>query len=210
MNDKTSKLKQTIDYYDREAKNWTSAHGGNQGDSYWKDEMKKFHKLLPSGKVLEIGSGAGKDAAALIALGYDYTGTDASEGLLQVAIKRNPGARFVHMAVNNLNLPGEEFDGFWTAATLLHIPKDKIDNALIKIKSVLKPEAVGFISVKAGAGERTDPQTDRWFAYYSQKEFHEVLGRNGFEVIEEETRKGEKDWWLIFFIKVRENYEGRS
>jgi len=204
------KLKQTIDYYDREAKNWTSAHGGNQGDSYWKDEMKKFHKLLPSGKVLEIGSGAGKDAAALIALGYDYTGTDASEGLLQVAIKRNPGARFVHMAVNNLNLPGEEFDGFWTAATLLHIPKDKIDNALIKIKSVLKPEAVGFISVKAGAGERTDPQTDRWFAYYSQKEFHEVLGRNGFEVIEEETRKGEKDWWLIFFIKVRENYEGRS
>lgn len=201
MNKRVNKLRQTVDYYDKEAKNWTSAHGGNQEDSYWKAEMERFHQLLPNGRVLEIGSGAGKDAAALKVIGYDYTGTDASEGLLRVAKKRNPDTRFVHMAVHDLDFPGEKFDGFWTAATLLHIPKDKIDAALVKIKGVLKPGAVGFISMKAGAGERTDPQTGRWFAYYSQKEFHQVLVRNVFEVVEEATRKGEKDWWLVYWVK---------
>lgn len=165
--------------------------------------MKRFRELLPKGKVLEIGSGTGKDASALIALGYDYIGTDASIGLLEIARKRNPGATFKLVKVHDLNFPNSKFDGFWTAATLLHIPKDKIDKALLSIKSVIKPEAVGFISIKAGKGERTDPQTGRWFAYYSLDEFHSVLEKNGFTVIEEKTRKGEKDWWLCYWVKTR-------
>lgn len=146
----TDKEKRTVDYYDQEAESWASAHGGNESESYWKEEMEKFHQLLPSGKVLEIGSGAGKDAAALIALGYDYTGADASEGLINVAQRRNPQARFKKVSVRELDFPAHEFDGFWTTATLLHTPKDKIDEALRKIKLQVKPNGVGFISMKQG------------------------------------------------------------
>ena len=196
------KLNKTVDYYDNKAEAWTTSHGGHEEKSYWESEMRKFRELLPSGKVLEIGSGAGKDASALIALGYDYTGTDASEGLIKVAQKRNPKANFRNVAVHDLDFPEHSFDGFWTAATLLHIPKDKIDDALQKIKSQVKPDGVGFVSMKAGAGEREDPETGRWFAYYSQEGFREVLERNGYKVVEQETRKGEKDWWLVYYVRA--------
>lgn len=201
MKTKTDREQATVDYYDREAENWATAHDGHEESSYWAREMDMFHRLLPKGKVLEIGSGTGKDASALIALGYDYTGTDASEGLLKIARKRNPTASFKRVGVHELDFPGGTFDGFWTAATLLHIPKDKIDQALTKIGQVVKPGGIGFVSMKAGAGERTDPETGRWFSYYSQEDFRGVLKRNGFEVVEEQTRKGEKDWWLVYFVR---------
>ncbi|MBU1016707.1 MAG: class I SAM-dependent methyltransferase [Patescibacteria group bacterium] len=202
MRDKVDKIKHTIDYYDREAKNWSLAHCHKQSDTFWRGEMEKLHKLLPHGKILEIGSGSGKDATALISLGYDYIGTDASEGLLKVAKKANPTAKFIPIAVHDLDFKNSEFDGFWSVATLLHIPKDKIDGALKQIKKVVRSGGIGFISLKAGAGERTDPDTGRWFAYYSLEEFHAVLERNGFEVIEEATRKGDKDWWLEYWVKT--------
>jgi len=197
----TDKEKQTVGYYDKKADDWASAHHGLEEASYWKSEMDKFHELLPSGKVLEIGSGAGKDAESLIKMGYEYTGTDASEGLLKVAQKRNPQATFKHIGVHDLDFPEHSFDGFWTAATLLHIPKDRVDKALQRIKTQVKPDGVGFITMKAGAGEREDPETGRWFAYYSKDEFQGVLERNGFKVVEEKSRKGEKDWWLCFWVK---------
>lgn len=195
---------QTIKYYDEEAEKWASTHGGRESSSYWKVEMVKFHELLPTGKILEIGSGAGKDAAALTALGYDYTGTDASNGLLKIAQEKNPNAVFKHVGVYDLNFLESSFDGFWTAATLLHIPKDRIDQALQKIKSQVKVGGIGFISVKAGAGERTDPDTGRWFSYYSQRGFREVLQKNSFEVIRESTREGEKDWWLCYWVSIQQ------
>lgn len=194
--------KKTIDYYDQKAEEWATAHHGNEEVSYWQNEMEKFHKLLPDGKVLEIGSGPGKDASALLAMGYDYTGIDASEGLLRIARKRNPQATFKHIEVNDLDFPEHEFDGFWTVATLLHIPKSRIDEAMGKIKSQVRPGGIGFITMKAGAGEREDPETGRWFAYYSKDEFQEVLERNGYKIIEEMSRKGEKDWWLCFWVKT--------
>lgn len=197
-----AKMSKTIDYYDREAESWSAAHHGNEADSYWEDEMGKFHELLPSGKILEIGSGTGKDAAALIAMGYDYVGTDASKGLLQMARKRNPKASFFLKGVEELDFPEDEFDGFWSAATLLHIPKDRIDNALTSIKKQIRPGGVGFISVKQGEGERVDKLTGRWFAYYSQGGFADILGRNGYEVVESKVKPTEGETtWLIYFVK---------
>lgn len=198
----TDREKQTVGYYDKKAEEWAISHGGNEEASYWQSEMERFHELLPGGKVLEVGSGAGKDAAALIKIGYDYTGTDASEGLLKVAQKRNPRASFKHVSVYGLNFPEYEFDGFWTAATLLHIPKDRIDEALQKIKSQVKPGGIGFITMKAGTGEREEPETNRWFAYYSEEEFQKVLERNGYQIIEEKNRKEEKNCWLCYWVKV--------
>lgn len=164
--------------------------------------MERFHELLPKGKVLEIGSGSGKDAAALVTMGYDYTGTDASAELLKIAKKRNPQATFRQVSVYDLDFPPHQFDGFWTTATLLHIPKGRIDEALQRIKTQVKSGGVGFITMKAGDGEKTDPKTGRWFAYYSKEEFQQVLERNSYEVIEEKNRQGEKDWWLCFWVKV--------
>jgi len=194
--------KQTIGYYDRKAETWIATHGGYEGKSWWENEMRRFHELLPKGKILEIGSGAGRDAAALIAMGYDYIGIDASKSMIEIAKKRNPNATFHCISVYDLDFPTATFDGFWTAATLLHLPKPRIKEALDRIKQVLKPAGIGFISMKQGEGQGIEPGTGRWFAYYSEEEFKEVLETSGFEVIETQIRPEEENTWLVFYVKA--------
>ncbi|MBU4380638.1 class I SAM-dependent methyltransferase [Candidatus Parcubacteria bacterium] len=106
------KEKQTIDFYDRKAEEWANAHSGYEKISWWIEEMQIFHNLLPTGKILEIGAGTGRDASNLVDLGYDYTGTDASFGLLEIAKKRNPQVNFKLVGVCELDFPKHEFDGF--------------------------------------------------------------------------------------------------
>lgn len=196
---KSEAVKRTISYYDDNAEDWSSLHFASE-DTYWREQMARYHELLPSGKIIEIGSGSGKDAAALIEMGYEYTGTDASNGLISVAKKRNPSAKFINCTVDKLHFPKGYFDGFWTAATLLHIPKNLIGEALQSIRQVIRPDGIGFISMKAGNGERIDEKTGRWFSYYSGDEFRDVLEKNKFRIVDQETKKGDKDWWLIYFV----------
>lgn len=192
---------ETVKYYNQEANSWSASHGGDDKDSWWKDEMTRFNEYLPSGRVLEIGSGVGKDAEALIKLGYDYTGTDASSGLLELARKRNPSATFIQRYAHEIEPSLGEFDGFWASAVLLHIPRDEMQNSLLAISSVVKNEGIGFITMKEGEGERVDEKTGRLFTYYKEEEFTNVLESANFSVLEVGRRDTEKDNWLIFYVK---------
>mgnify|MGYP001408303342 CR=1 FL=1 len=194
----------TVEYYDNEANTWSASHGGDDDESWWKDEMIRFKEYLPNGKVIEIGSGVGKDAQALIGLGYDYVGTDASIGLLELARQRNPLALFVKKYIHELDSSLGEFDGFWASAVLLHIPRDEMINSLLVISSVLKKDGIGFITMKEGEGEQIDEKTGRLFTYYKEHEFRNVLESTGFLVLEVKKRDTEKDNWLIFYVKKTE------
>lgn len=192
---------QTVAYYDKNAQEWASSHGGYEKESWWKDQMEIFHKYLPKGRVLEIGAGAGKDAESLINLGYDYVGTDASKELLKIAKERNPNAIFLNKSVQELDLTLGEFDGFWASAVLLHIPKDEMVNALKCISLVLRDSGIGFITLKEGRGEEVDEKTGRHYSYFQKEEFEDLLNLANFKVLEGGIidREGEK--WLIFHVK---------
>lgn len=190
--------------YNRIAEKWAAEH--NETD-YWQKEFEIFARLLPQGKVLDVGCGSGRDYQLLQGK-YDYTGVDYSTGLLTVAKQKFPKAIFVEGDI--LNLPFEEnaFDGFWAVASLLHIPKEKITRALGEIKRVVKKDGVGFIALKKGEGEKMvaddgDEQDQRFFAYWQKDEFENVLQKAGFEVIDfVEHPASEKTIWITFFVKV--------
>ncbi len=204
----TPEERMTLETYNSAAEQWSNmrvAHG------LWEEELKIFKELLPSGKILEIGSGSGIDAKALIALGYEYIGTDISAGLLNVAKKENPGVSFLNQSVYDLNfLEGTQFDGFWASAVLLHIPKSKIDMALQRIRKFVRVEGAGFITLKRGEGERLEDlvyensKHKRLFSYYSEEEFKSILQRNNFEVVRAYTksRPPSDTAWLCFFVRV--------
>lgn len=192
---------ETVKYYDQEANSWSASHGGDDKESWWKDEMTRFNEYLPSGRILEIGSGVGKDAESLIRLGYDYTGTDASNGLLELARKRNPSATFIQRYAHKIDHSLGEFDGFWASAVLLHIPRDEMRDSLLAISSVIKNDGVGFITMKEGEDERVDEKTGRLFTYYKEEEFRDVLESTGFSVLEVGRRDTEKDNWLLFYVR---------
>lgn len=195
--------KETLKSYNKYSKLWAESH---MNFDFWEKELKKFQKYLPEGRVLEIGSGGGRDAREFIKSGYDYTGVDISKGLLEAAKKQNPGAKFLLKSVYDLDFPENYFDGFWACAVLLHIPKSRINTALKQIRQIVKPQGIGFISVKKGKGEKItiEPPPDgrRFFSYYTLKELSDVLHKNGFEVLYSNESKRTVKWtWLTYFVK---------
>ena len=200
----TKEEQETIQSYDKYGKQWAASH---LDFDFWAPELRGFKKYLPEGRVLEIGSGGGRDARELIKAGYEYTGTDISKGLLEAAKKYNLGAKFLLKSVYDLDFPKDYFDGFWACAVLLHIPKSRIDKALRQLYRITKPRGVGFISVKKGKGEKITieppPDGKRFFAYYSLKEFETILLKNNFKILfSKERKKTEKTTWLIYFVRT--------
>lgn len=205
---KMSVEQSTIEYYDNHAEEWLQARGGMVKQSFWMDEIDIFHGLLSHGKILEIGSGIGKEAKALDEKGYEYVGIDPSEGLLTIARRNNPMLTFLQHDCFDMNFPENSFDGFWCAATLLHLPKSKIDSALSAIKQVIKHDGIGFISLKKGIGEIVDEKTNRFFALYELAEMTEILQRHDFIIEKSYECTGKiavkKDTeWLCFFVRVK-------
>jgi 2-polyprenyl-3-methyl-5-hydroxy-6-metoxy-1,4-benzoquinol methylase len=140
----------TIETYDATAHHWTRTH---MRVNEWEWAAGKLKQLLPSGRVLEIGCGGGRDASELINLGYEYLGTDASIGMIRAAQKEVSSANFRQLNIYDLSSLNEQFDGFWACAVLLHIPKARIDEAFTQLSSCLKPGAIGMISIKDGDKE---------------------------------------------------------
>jgi SAM-dependent methyltransferase len=173
----------TRDTYDVHAEAWMTAH---DTPGFWRDEMERFHRLLPAGDLLEIGCGAGRDAKELLRLGYGYTGIDFSAAMIALARARIPGADFRQQSVYDLNIPGRTFDGFWAAMSLLHTPKARMSEALTKIGATLRNEAAGFIALKQGTGEglreSDTPRMTRFFAWWQKAEFAAVLATTGYQI----------------------------
>jgi ubiquinone/menaquinone biosynthesis C-methylase UbiE len=205
LNKLTQEEQATKAAYDKAAAAWADYFDNGAG---WPEELKKFHKLLPSGKILEIGAGTGRDAQELIKLGYDYVGTDISEGLLSIARSKMPTQKFIETSVYDLSFP-EKFDGFWASAVLLHIPKKRIDEALNKIKRTQRKNAIGFISIKDGLGEELSERsmgginTKRFFALWSKDEFEGRLRKADFKIKDYSYRTVTLNTkWHMFIVQV--------
>jgi ubiquinone/menaquinone biosynthesis C-methylase UbiE len=200
--------KSTIDAYNKIAEEF---HSRNSVTLYGK-EYGIYKELIGKGnKILEIGCGTGRDAEELIKLGFYYTGIDASEGMLKIAQEKVKEAKFILGDFYKLDFPSESFDGFWAAASFLHVPKVEIDKVLGEAYRILKQEGIGFISLKQKTvmDEGVIKETkaggiERYFAFYEKGEFENILERNKFEVVDITTvQENDKDitTWLCYFVR---------
>lgn len=208
----SNKEKVTIDAYEA-IENARDISGYYMSD-FWQEYFDKLQKLLPQGKILDIGCGNGKDASLFINNGYQYIGIDLSPAVIQKAQTKIKGGEFRVMSIYELDFPDNTFDGFWSGVALLHIPKNKVDTPLQEIKRVVKLGGFGFISMQRGEKEKMIPSPDapgreRFFAFYAKDEFKKVLEDNGFEVLESDAPKDVSgknpksgDGWLTYFVRI--------
>ena len=200
----------TIEAYDKTASIYSKTHF----EPFWVKEFKIYKKIVLGKKILDIGCGAGRDATVFVKHKFDYLGIDASEGMLKVAKERIKNGKFRKMDFYKLNFPANSFDGTWAAASLLHIPKNKIRGALKRIKRILKPGGISFFSFKEKNKNskkglvpyERNPGTFRYWSYYTQKEFEGILKSVGFKMIKfmkhkEKEKDGSTTVWLCFFAK---------
>ena len=145
-------------------------------------------RLVPGARILELGCGGGRDAAAMLARGFDV---DPTDGTAEMAAKAE--AR-IGRPVRVLRF--EEIDAVaacdavWAHASLLHVPRPALAGVLAAIHRALKPGGLHFANYKSGGVEGRD-RFGRYFNYPSREELAEAYARSAaWEVLATEEGMG--------------------
>jgi SAM-dependent methyltransferase len=112
-----------------------------------------FTALLgPGSRVLDAGCGSGRDALFFHKAGYRVTATEASPKL--AALARQHTCLDVEVMTFDQMDWRETFDGVWACASLLHVPRAELPQAMRKLRDALVPGGVWWMSFKYGTTER--------------------------------------------------------
>jgi SAM-dependent methyltransferase len=106
----------------------------------------------PGGRILDAGCGSGRDSLAFARLGFQVTATEASAKLAALA-RAHTGLPVEVMTF--AEIPWREaFDGVWACASLLHVPRAELPEAVTRLRDALVPGGILWMSFKYGARER--------------------------------------------------------
>src|SRR5207253_2008915 len=102
------------------------------------------------GPICDLGCGPGQVARYLRDQGADAFGIDLSEGMLAQARRLNPDLEFRPGDMLALSDPDAAWGGAAVFYSLIHIPRDRLPQALAELHRVLRPGGVLLIAVHAG------------------------------------------------------------
>lgn len=108
------------------------------------------HRLVGSGRtrVLEVGTGPGLDAAALMARGLHVSGVDLATEHVRLALEKGVDARVA--SAQQLPFDDASFDAVWCMSVLMHMPDDDLDLALREMARVVVPGGVAAFGLWGG------------------------------------------------------------
>ena len=137
-----------------------------------------FLKNLKGKKILDVGSGPGRDSIYFKKQGYEPLCIDFSEKMIELCKKK--GLEVSIMNFENMNFPDNSFDGVWAYTSLLHIPKSKIKDVLRRIYEILKPNGMFFLGMTEGFFEGMEEDNKyrgekKFKALYEKEELRELL-----------------------------------
>ena len=124
--------------------------------------------LKAPARVLDLGCGTGRPIAeAILARGFDVTGVDQSEQLLELARSRFPRGRWLHAQMESFE-PDEIYDAAVIWDSLFHIRRELHEAILRTAVRSLRPG--GRLLLTAGGSDHpafTDTMFERTFFYDS-------------------------------------------
>jgi len=191
--------------YDRLARTYHDA---------WKDAVDRnavtrfARQLTARGRILDAGCGVGIYVKALLDEGFDVVGADFSAAMLKLARQWVPSAKLARMDVLNPSVQEQSFDGIWFKAVLLHIPRQVAPMVLDRLRRLLKPGGILYVSVQRGLGCELRPE-GRVFFYYQDDEIRQLFRNSWFEIVESWTGEVRKSatgrdvvkHWMDYIVK---------
>jgi SAM-dependent methyltransferase len=139
----------SIAYYDQ---NGETFFAGSVDADMSVDRARFLRHVKPGGAILDGGCGSGRDAFAFKNAGYAVTAIDGSADMVRRA-SAHTGLAVQHLRFGQLEWR-DAFDGIWTCASLLHVPRSDLPDALSRLARALKPGGVWYMSFKYGDTER--------------------------------------------------------
>jgi ubiquinone/menaquinone biosynthesis C-methylase UbiE len=193
---------QTIDTYNKIAEAYD-----DETINFWKSFSRTFiNKFveLSGNKIINIGSGPGRDSQLLQQAGKEVVCVDASEAMIKLSSAR--GLESVLAEFDRLPFKNESFDAAWSYTALLHVPKQAISTSLKEIFRVLKPSGIFALGLIEGDTEeyRTSHyDMPRWFSYYQKDEVVNLCTQHHFDLVYFEICKpGSRNYLNFIFRKL--------
>ena len=165
-----------------------------------------FAENLKGKKILDLGSGPGRDALLLKKRNLDVTCVDGSSSMCEMTKKL--GFETIRADFRELSFPDESFDGVWAYTSLLHIPKEDMEEVLKKIHAILKSDGVFLVGMIQGEFEG-DVRKEKWgdnlryFKYYLPEELDTLVQSAGFQKVFSEKYRPHNNVYLNhIYVKI--------
>lgn len=161
-------------------------------------------QLSPGGRVLEVGSGSGRDALALEQAGLSVRRTDITPAFVELLHEAGHPADRLDPLRDDLAdpyAPHATYDGVWANASLLHVDRDDLPTVLARLAQVTREGGALFVSVKEGDGEdwsiHGNVTAPRFFTFWRDEPLRSVAEAAGWHVREIVRARGRDDeHWL--------------
>ncbi len=146
------------------------------------------------GPICDLGCGPGQIARYLHRQGVDTLGVDLSPRMIEEAQRLNPEIPFHQGDMLSLPDADNSWGGIAAFYCIIHIPRERIVDALREMKRALKPDGVLLLTFHIGT--EIEHLDDWWekpvnldFAFYQPEEMENWLKDAGFEVEETLVRE---------------------
>jgi SAM-dependent methyltransferase len=163
-------------------------------------------ELGGSGRVLEIGSGGGRDALELEKRGMSVRRTDISKGFVQLLREGGFEADLLDPLTEDLadpQRPGTPYDGVWACACLIHVAREDFGTVLGRLAEATRTGGRLHASVREGDGEDVSTHGSAAMprryveTYWREPALRSVLTASGWIVGDVRRCIGRPDdWWL--------------
>ncbi|MFD2235114.1 methyltransferase domain-containing protein [Phaeospirillum tilakii] len=156
--------------------------------------------LAPTARLVEIGSGFGRDAAYIQGKGYRIETTDAAESFVAELRRRGFAARRFDLRRDRLE-PGQDL--ILANAVLHHFPRGQLGAILGQLAGALAPGGRLAFSLKRGTGEEWSSAklgAPRFFCYWEPEQLAPLLAAAGFadwDIVEANTKRAHAAWLYL-------------
>lgn len=137
------------------------------------------------GKALDVGCGSGgRIIDALLDAGFQVTGIDVSQSMLEYAAQRHPGADFIHGDICQWS-PRERYDAIIAWDSIFHVPYSEQRRVTAKLCGALEKGGVILFTAGGVDGEITGQMYGQDFYYSSltEEEYLRTMKESGCKCI---------------------------
>lgn len=160
------------------------------------------------GDALDLGCGAGEPfAKRFIELGWNVTGVDFSQRMLQLAERYVPEMRRVYGDMSRVEFEPSSFDAVTSVYSLFHLPRERHPALFANIRRWLRPGGrllFTYATRHYTGADSFDGQVEflgkrLFYSHDTPERLHEILAQAGFRVEDETLREigGETFMWVI-------------
>ena len=189
------------EYYEMNAKRYAQ-------ETFSADMSEQYERFLPllgeRARILDAGSGSGRDACYFQNHGYQVTALEPSKNLCR-EIRKVFSGEIVCSDIQSYQ-PDQRFDCIWACASLIHLQEKEILCFFEKIDLFLNDNGIVYLSGKNGisTGEAVD---GRYFLEFTDQLVEKILSANRHIYLKElwytEDVSGRKGFrWMNVILRM--------